>query len=653
MSQDYSSHHSESDDEINLAQLWRVLLRQKTTVILTSFSIFLLVGCIAFLSTPIYKATTTIQIQPKTPKLVENLLEDSSIKNINIRKENNFYQTQYEILKSRSIANRVIQHLKISHLLANSPEEAINAFIKKLTINPIKNSQIVHIHFEHFDPDLAAKVTNTLAETLIKSEQDWSNTKNEQTKYFIEEELKNIGKNLDKAQSKLSNFAQENDFIRFNPEQQHERLENLVEELENQYSWATRERSTWKAKLEYLGDTEGHIKVQTDNTIQARRETLATLERSSINNDVENNKKREELIEKIKKNIQLDTEYILEITKKEYQAKYNIALEEEKSIALELKKQKAKLYKLQKIIIKYDEINRNFQFHKAMYDGFLKKTRELDILSNDKSNNLIIIDTATPPKKPLKPNRKIYLLLGLILGLFTGITLAFIRDLLEGFCYETEDLEKDANLSIVSSIPNKNKQPQQYTEAYRSLRTQLRLSESGTNKIKSLCVTSIQDHLTAEICKNLAEIYAQANMRVLLIDADLRTPELHKLLESTNNKQGFSEFVQNEASLNDYFQKTLSPNITLVSAGKNTTQAIEHFSRNNIERIFTETKSYDIVIINTTPLPEITDALLLAQQADATLVIAAKGKSKKQDLTMAVNQLQQAKANIVGGVLVS
>lgn len=497
-------------------------------------------------------------------------------------------------------------------------------------------------------------MVNTVATTFISLEREQITQQNLEANSALKREITTINTQLKDAEAKLFEFARLNNFNHSSPSKQRARLESTVESLENRYTQAVNNRIAAKANLENLSETEGHTKIQNDNSIQSRRELLVTLEAQLVNHTTPSDiQKTQQQIDQINKNIKLDQNYILETTKNHYASKYKLALLQEEKVKADLTKQEKELHKLQSKMAEYDQLSRDVTYNRSLYDGLLKRSKEINVASNTNMNNIHILDVATTPNQPSKPNKMLYLALGGVLGLFIGVVIAFLREFIDDRIKSGEDLSYALGMPVLARIPVIHSKTPLIHEAFRSLRTNLLLNKPEQHLPKSLCITSTHSNEDKPFtCQQLALAFAQTQRRVLLVDADLRKPSLHQLL-NCQKSDGISDFLaKSDTSITDYFQTTNHENITFISAGQKTNNASELLSSEHLADLFELAPAqFDLVIINTPPLMKLTDSLIIANKADATLLIASLNQSKKTDLITAMTQLQHAHANVIGSIL--
>jgi capsular exopolysaccharide synthesis family protein len=315
----------------------------------------------------------------------------------------------------------------------------------------------------------------------------------------------------------------------------------------------------------------------------------------------------------------------------------------------------------------YNILKREVETSRALYDGILQRLKEIGVASGITTNNISVIDPADIPVAPYKPNPRIYLLAGALLGLFGGIGLAFLFEKLDDTVKLPEDLER-LRLATLGVIPfvgsDKHGEeaaplhlisyhdPRSGTaEAYRSLRTALTFSTSaGAPKILHLTSAS-QGEGKSTSAINLAVGFTQLGQTVLLIDGDLRRPSLHRMLAMDNDK-GLSHYLSGEARPTEVSHAVGVPKLFVIPAGPLPPNPGELLaSARMVDLLALAAEKFDRVIIDSPPVLGLADALILSNLAQHTIMVVAAGKTSRSHLASSLKRLHGARANLIGGLL--
>jgi capsular exopolysaccharide synthesis family protein len=277
-------------------------------------------------------------------------------------------------------------------------------------------------------------------------------------------------------------------------------------------------------------------------------------------------------------------------------------------------------------------------------------------------DNVKILDQAVTPTNPVKPNKKMNIAIAGVLGMMLSIGLVFLLEFLDRTIKSPEDIKRYLNLNIIGAIPDTEHSEERrvvtfedpkspVSEAYRTLRTNLKFA-SLDKEIKTIVVTStIAGEGKSITTSNLATALAQAGSKVLLIDTDFRKPTIHKLLKKPNS-DGLADVLINNSDYKKSLKKGREKNIDILFSGlipPNPSELLgSDMMKNFIKKVREE---YDYVIFDTPPVALVTDAAVLANEVDGTILVTSVGMVEYEVAKRAVELLENVNANIIGSVL--
>ncbi len=288
------------------------------------------------------------------------------------------------------------------------------------------------------------------------------------------------------------------------------------------------------------------------------------------------------------------------------------------------------------------------------------------ILAGLKANNITIQDRAEVQKWPIKPNKRLNILLAMIVGLSGGIGLVFFIEYLDNTVKNIEDIRRSVEWPFLGSVPDIDSGTGEFdkdllthirpkdpiAESYRAIRTSVLFSSTEEHPLKSIIVTSPgpQEGKTTTLC-NLGITMAQNQKRVLLVDADMRKPRLHEVFKK-NNEIGLSNFLSGQAVFTDLAQKTEIDNLFLVPGGPYVPNPSELLTSHKMKEFIEKAKAkFDIILFDTSPIAVVTDAVILSQAVDGSIVVLQGDKTNKRVLPRISQLLKEARARIVGVLL--
>lgn len=687
---------------IDLLALWRPVRKYWLTTLLIATVTAVAAAFWTMGQPKIYEAAATVQFDPNPPRplgnKVDNVVEMGSGAVWDTRE---YYETQYQIIQSRRVSLEVVRQLGLQNdaaFLWNLPpgqrppanfeawseEDAADAVRARIRVEPVKQSRIALVRFQDANPERAARVLKAVVETYrvlnletaLESTDDateWLRT--EHDKLFAE-----LGKNeialheYKKTKNILSvDFNDKSNLLREEMAQLNQALTGIriqreqVAARRSQLARVTSDPSILPASellqsellsalrtayVSALRDYEALLKSGLGKNHPDAQAALAQMEtaRSALLSEV--------------RNIQgsLDNEL-------------RIVQQQEGGISGLFEKARTEALELNLNEIEYNRLRRSKENTEKLYSLVLERSKESDMTRRLGVNNVSIVDDPVVPKGPIKPNVPLNVAGGILVGLLLGIAAAYGRGLLDRTVKTPDDVEVlDATfLGLLPEIDSKAApakrrrgaatpaaQPELMVhhtplsgtaEAARAVRTNL-LFMAPDKPFRTLLITSAgpsEGKTTVACC--VATAMAQAGKRVLLIDADLRRPRIHRVFGGRGMAQGLTS-----ALLDDQFAdvsiKTQVPNLNVIAAGPLPPNPSELLQSERFRAYLKKmSERYDQVILDSPPIVAVTDAVILSTTVDATVVVVRAFKTSKDLAKHALRQLRDVSANIAGVVL--
>ena len=308
-------------------------------------------------------------------------------------------------------------------------------------------------------------------------------------------------------------------------------------------------------------------------------------------------------------------------------------------------------------------LQRKVDTNRFLYDALVKKMKERDLTERNQAVNVWIIEKAELPQTPAKPNKKRNILLGIVLGLFGGIGLAFFFEYLDNTVKTPEDVEEKYNIPVIGTIDLIKDKKQTVVQAvmkdsssliaesFKGMRTAVLLS-SADNPPKILLVSSFTPgEGKSSVSASLAMSLAHAGKKVLLIDADMRRPVQHKYF-NIENSSGLSSFLAGVSAENEIKMENPVENLYLILSGPIPPNPSELLSSKKLKDLLTNVSpDYDMIIIDTPPLASVTDPVILSKLVDGVILVTWAGKTTYEMLGKGLKQLREVDAPLIGVVL--
>ena len=691
----------EMSPEVHLLDRLAVVFRHLRLV----GAVFTCVVAIAMLesysATPMYRTQARIVIQDERSTAVANL---NASEPAYWQDPEPYFNTQYRILQSRGLARRVVRKLPpapvpapstITRVLsfprqaitrwrrpaqpaqaaeAPAPDEsaaelaAIGEFLAGVEIIPVKGTRLVEIAYASSDPQYAALAANTLAREYVQQNLDLKLSNTTNTITWLSEELGKQRQKVEAAERAMAEYQEGQNAMSLDDRQ------NIVIARLNSLNDAVTKAKTARLQKEAAYRQLGNIKPDATNadtfpavaqnpTIQDIKQQLANLnsekaklsqryganhpEMTKINNQIDSAAAR----------LKAETAKVLEAIGNEYRS----AVAEEQNLSGSLEDQKRQAIDLNRKNITYSILRREAESERQVYNALLQQEKELRVVSNSRANNVQLMDEAEVPGGPYTPNHSRDWLMALVLGLALGVGVAYGVEYLDDTVKLPDDVTRRLKLPLLGLVPSVGSGklpvltgpvPHDFGEAFRSLRTSL-VFTNGSPGNRTIAVTSTQplEGKTTTAC-NLAVALALGGARVMLIDADMRRPGLHRTI-GLPNEIGLSHVLTGQARVREAVQRTTEANLFVMTAGHVPPNPSELLSSERMRQLIAnlEAGPFDWVIIDTPPVLAVTDAVILAPHMSGLVFVIGAEMTRRAHAERAIQTIQGGKPNIIGAVL--
>ncbi|MCJ7581974.1 MAG: polysaccharide biosynthesis tyrosine autokinase [Candidatus Aminicenantes bacterium] len=564
-----------------------------------------------------------------------------------------------------------------------------------LGIQQEDDTKIVNINFTSSQPELAADIAKTIVQEFIDFTVELRYDSTQQASEFLNEQISVLKTELEAKEQELQRYGKDKKILFLSDAEQS--VVGMFESLNNAYMNAILERIKKEAFYrEIRGSDVDSIPLSVTNSLLTSLRT----EYINLKNAYQTKSKYLKLDHPEMQNLQgslttvrdslaTELEKAQEASFNEYQA----ALESERDFERELEQQKREVFEMNNNAVYYNSLNAEIQNIRNLLQGLATRQNETLVsarLGGLSTSNIKIIDPALIPSKPFSPNKKRNIIMSLILGLFIGTGLAFFVDYMDNTVKGPEEVEKLVGLPSLGVIPslsgnnsnnnhNYSYYSQQYVEEnpessnghdeikeieminhfypnlhicedYRTVRTSILFSHAG-NSPETIVFTSAfpQEGKTSTIT-NIAISFGQLEKKVLLIDADLRKPRLHKVFEA-RNRIGLSSCLTGISSVENAIQETAVENLWLLPSGLHPPNPAELINSQKMKEVLEDVKkNFDAVFIDSPPVLAVIDPIIIASLVDAVVFVLKEGKTSRKPLVKAINELNKVQANIIGVV---
>lgn len=687
------------DDVVDLHQYWLTIMRRKWGILGFAFVATLLAALVVFSLEPVYRATATLLIESKQAKVV-SIEEVYGLDSSN----NEYYLTQFEILKSRKLAEKVIQkyglveHPEFNRAPAFSfnwkeyagqyiPELApkeptqeqryqavVAAFSKRLAVLPVSKTQLVKISFESYDPRFAAQMANAIGEAYIDSNLEAKLELTVKASSWLNERMGGLKEKLRESERRLQEFRDREQIVGGNggldiasteldlvatklvdARRQRLELEGLYQEIRAIGKSAPAER------YERIPAVLGH------SVVQSYKAALLKAEQKESELSKRYGHKHPKLIaakaEVSTARRSLDRQIMSVVNGIEN--KYRVARSSENSLEGSLGSTKQQIQGLKRKEYQLKELEQEVETNRQLYDTFFTRLNETAATGDLETANARIADPAVAPVSPAKPRKNLIIMMSFIISLMFGVMCAFLLELLNNTVRSSGDVQSKLGATMLGLLPKLAGRKGEkvsyryyledntsgFSEAVRTIRTGLILS-SLDNPHKIIAVTSTVPG-EGKTSTSLSLAYSIGQMeRVLLIDADMRRPSIGKLFEFGNKAPGLSNLVAGTAALSECVHTLEEEGIDVIPAGIIPPNPLELLSSDRFVKVLEVLeKHYDRIVIDTAPCQAVSDALVLSRHIGSMVYVVKSDSTPVPQIKAGLKRLAEVNAPVVGVVV--
>lgn len=679
----------EAGRESFLRQYWRMLWRRRL-VILACVLLALAAGIAYSMSIqPRYAANVTLEIARESARVVT--LDESEQRN---GLDPEFYQTQYTLLKSRSLAESVARDLRLDRndaFLANFTENrnlpqsreqrlrmATGLVMGSTEIVPVRLSSVVNVRVTSPDPATASAIANSVAENFIETTLSRRFDATRYAREFLQNRLAEVRQRLEDSERQTVAYAGQNEIINVAPTQSGARSEGSGGASEQPLAITTlsaANEALARARTERIvaenrfrssaGSTPPEL-LQSDmvNRLRGNRaELTAQYQRqlSDFGPEYPTVRAARAQLNELDRQIATETTRVRSSASTGLQDQYQAAAANERQLASMVEQLKGGVQDLRRRSIQYNIFQRDVDTNRALYEALLQRFKEVGVTGGVGTNNVSIVDPATVPTGPYSPNFRLNVMLALLGGLLVGVIAAVLLEQLDEAAITPQDFQNKLGVPLLGTVPvaAKGEEPLELlrdpksplSEAYYSVLTGLQFSTThGTPT--SFLVTStqpVEGKSTTSFA--LAHGLARIGKRVLLIDSDMRNPSMHKIFNRPNTL-GLSNLLTADKTLEQAVAATEIPNLSVLTAGPIPPNPAELLAGNAVDRIVAQAaQHFDHVVLDAPPVLGLADAPLLGRSVEAVVFVMESGRTRTSQAQTALRRLLSVHANVLGSVL--
>ncbi|MGN7613263.1 GumC family protein [Magnetococcales bacterium HHB-1] len=695
-----------------LMDFWVIIRKNLLSITVLSFVVGILALLITLSIKPIYQSVATLLIE-SAPANVVSIEEVYGVGNTN----HEYYKTQHEILRSRVIAEKVIDKLNLtkqkeflfpkkatspgllsqftnllpSYLqLTTTPSSSkekdkqaahiyrhklINAFLSRLYISPVPRSQLVHISFDAYTPQMAAAIPNTLVDSYIEQNLEAKLQMTQKASSWLTDRLAGLRIKLESSERNLQAYRDRHGLVDVQGVRSvaAKELENLSQSLVsarqqraqtgNIYALVRKHGSNASIQT-YMSipAVVNHPLIQKLKQVEAEKEAkLSELKKRygarhpkmvAIHSELRS------VRAKIKREVKAITSSIA----KEFQ----VARANERILNENYQRVQSKLATINRKEYQLGVLEREVKTNRQLYDMFLTRFKETSAAGDLQTASGRLVDPAIVPHRPAKPRKKLIVLISMVLAFLFGVALAFLMEHLDNTLKTTQEIESFLGIPCLGSLPLARKQIKKhgagsaflenphaiFSESIRTIRTGVVLSGLDTPHKSIMITSSVPQEGKTTFSINLASAMHSME-RVLLIDADMRKPSVAKELNLDEEKPGLHDLVSKKATLEETIHLINdNENLHVISAGKPPPNPQELLSSERFASLLKSLEQkYDRVIIDTPPIQAVSDALTIASLTSGMILVVRADYIPIPLIQDTAKKFRAINANVIGSVL--
>lgn len=672
---------------------WRLALRRRWMILSVVGSAIVAAVVFTMLMTPQYQATATVEIARQEQNIVDvgELEPDSGPSDME------FYETQYTLLKARSLGERVAKQLRLSSSPAfleafelneteglvggaasgrltaeqrrERDEAIVQVLLRQVEIEPVRGSALVYVSFTSPDPQLSKRIADSWTNEFITSNLDRRFEATSYAREFLEQRLAQLRNRLEESERQLVQYASAERIVTLQtssgdaagaPPQERPLINDDLVSINAELNRAIADRIRAGSKA---GTTGASADTASNPALAQLRQQRASAAAEYANLLAKFSPEYPAAAALAAQVAALDRSILNEqaLVRGAARDEYRDALEREEALRGRVSSLKNDALDLKRRNIQYDILKREADTNRQLYDALLQRYKEIGVAGGVGVNNVLIIDPAELPDRPSSPSLPLNVALGMLIGLIISAGAVFVLEQFDDAFKDLETARRILPVPVLGAVPVAadeaprdalNDRKSALSEAYLSIQTSLRFA-TDHGIPRSLAVTSTkaaEGKSTTTFA--LAQTLVRTGKRVVLIDADMRSPSVHNIF-GIKNERGLSNFMAGETDLQGLIRHVEDPvGLDLITSGPTPPNAAELLTSGRLREMVAELATmYDHVLIDSPPVLGLADAPLIADQVEAVVFAVESHGPKVGAVMAALSRLRSANANVIGAVL--
>lgn len=684
------------EPQIDLREYWKIVVKRRWTVLAFFLVAVTLVTIFTLRQQKIYEARASVIIEIDAPQVLGNVREVYNLGAGSYWSNKEYYETQYKVITSRTVAQKVVQLLRLEGnkeflgiaelppgeqaARQEKPIDYVELVRQALSVEPVKDSRMVFVKARHPSPKWATRLANAAINAYIQHNLQTRRKITEDAAGWLADQALELKHRMEDAENRLHAFKADQKMLSVSLEDRQNITSQRLQDINQTLNKVQTELAAMESKRKQILDIKAaklpldSIDQVIDNRlIQQLKESYFELQEKQAelaSRYLPAHPKYKAIIKKIevtRRSLDREIDNVLASIESAYQAK----LREERTARRRLAQVKAEALEVNKKSLQYGRLKREAETAAQLYQLVVKRQKEATLASLQETNNVYKLDPAIAPEVPVHPRVKLNILLAAVVGLLGGIGLAFFLEYLDNTFKSQDDIERLLQIPFLGIIPSIKLEPQAedggeqrlrdnylishpkstVAEACRTVRTNILLM-SPENPARRLLITSPNPQEgKSTVCINLGITMAQSGSRVILLDTDMRRPRLHKTF-GIDSGLGLTTTILGEADLDAVTHVSEVPGLDVIPCGPIPPNPTELFHTERFRRLLDElSERYDRVIFDSPPALMVADPLILSSMMDGVVLVVKSARTSSDLGRRAVRQLRDVNAPILGAVI--
>ena len=664
-----------SEASFHVNDLWRVIKNRWPT----SVTIIVLVMGTGFVVTKlqpkIYESSAVLRVEKENKDLQ---VFSSSFEGF----DPVFFQTEFEMIQSKKVLYPVITKLGVANRLSKAmelPDGSINddqAFMifrkSYLEVRPFRNTKLIEVVCTSVKPEEAALYANTITDSYEEFRRSELTGRSDSGLKALDGEVQKQKKLVQEAAARIETLRRDLKIDELPgassqvqsttlSDMEIQRKESMLSELRaDMISRKVRLEKVADLSIEQLESTLPALQLEDSTTASTKQQYLQALQNVASMQKQGYGKKHPEM------------QGAIRVVSERRDQLNKLVTGIRRALAIDLSVAQAKVEGLEKEVsdlrtqlredrtdrlAPYNEARRDFETQSQLLEVLTSRYRQQSVESRIETRPVQIINRAEPGVRPIKPNMKLNLSLSLVVGLVLGLSLAFFIEYLDTSIKTMDDVERHLGISVLAVIPKgakfltKDDPNSRFTEGYRILCAKLNLTGSREIARSITVLSGGPGEGKSTTSFNLGWVCAQSGMKVLVIDGDIRRPSMHGAVD-LENTLGLGEFLAGQASLDELIQATSVPNLEMLTAGSLGPEDLGGFSRARFASLLEICRvNYDVIVVDSPPVLGISDASVISQEVDVTLLLIQHRRYPRNVSQRAKRVIEEVGGKLFGVIL--